>query len=483
MNRRDFLSGAIATAGGFVLASGGCTARKHAQRARKTAFPSSKPPNLLLFVTDDQRADALGAAGNGILQTPHLDALAQDGVLFENNFCTTPLCMSSRASIYTGLYASHHGIISGGQNLEPSLVQKTYINVLRNAGYRIGFLGKLHLGNVDDIKALCDYWWGWYDPDYFLYKSEDGLQEFHLTAHLADRAIEFIEMDDPRPFCLTVNFKAPHVGRDAGNPFQPDPRLASLYQDADIPLPPTATPAHYEALPSFVRNSEMRRRWSNRFDTPENYERTVKDYYRLVAGVDAGVGRIMRSLRLSGMAQDTVIMYTSDNGYFLGEKGLSDKHLIYEEAIRTPLLIWDPRLPESCRGRRESRMSLNIDLAPTLLDLAGAPAPQMDGQSLVPLLRNESPPWRDDWFFEHYYDAPGFPDCQGVRSGQWAYVRYIEESPVYEELFDLKSDPSENINRASEPSASPALEAMRARYQYYANTVIRTGRLARPAVL
>lgn len=464
MKRREFLKQTAAGVGGVVLGATGCATLSKPRVASSTAAP----PNLLLIVTDDQRWDALGAAGNPVIQTPAMDRLAQEGVLFENNFCTTPLCMSSRASMYTGAYVSRHGITGPGQTLAPEWVAESYFARLKRAGYRLGFLGKLHLGNVEDIRALHDYWWGWYDPDYYMYYSKDQLQEFHLTSHLADRAVEFIETADERPFCLTVCFKAPHVGKDDGNLFTSDPALQHLYSDAQMPVPPSATQADFEGLPPFVQSSEMRRRWRNRFATPEQYQRSVKDYYRLVTGVDRGLARMLRSLAYVQKTGNTVVLHTSDNGFFLGDKGLAAKHFMYEEAIRTPLIVFDPRLPRSNRGRREPRISLNVDIAPTLLELAGLERGRMDGRSLVPLMRGEEEPWREDAFFEHYFEAAGFPDWRGVRSESWAYCRYIDERPVYEELFDLAADPLERKNLASTPSAQAALDDMRSRYNHYA---------------
>ncbi|HXT22219.1 MAG TPA: sulfatase/phosphatase domain-containing protein, partial [Thermoanaerobaculia bacterium] len=200
----------------------------------------------------------------------------------------------------------------------------------------------------------------------------------------------------------------------------------------------------WEALPEFLRNSEGRTRWYDQFATPQMAQKSLKDYYRLITGMDRAVGEIVAALEERGLAERTLIVFTSDNGLLLGEHGLTGKWLMYEESIRTPLFVVWPGLPASRRGGRAGGLALNVDIAPTLLDAAGLRPPSaMQGKSLRPLVFNQKVPWRNEWFFEHHLVWNGIPMSEGVRRTRWKYVRYIEQSPVYEQLFDLEADPYE----------------------------------------
>src|SRR5262249_49339856 len=207
-------------------------------------------------------------------------------------------------------------------------------------------------------------------------------------------------------------------------------------------------------------------RWERRLGTPEMYQRVTKDYYRLISGVDREVGRIAAELAERKLTDNTVIVFTSDNGYFLGERGMADKWLPYEESIRVPLIVYDPRLSESARSRILDALALNIDVAPTLLDLAGLPAPAaMQGRSLVPLLRTDTAQqdWRTELFYEPLTSPKIIPPAEGVRTERWKYFRWLEAQPVIEELYDLKADPLEERNLAAEPAHAETLAQLRGR--------------------
>jgi arylsulfatase A-like enzyme len=232
-------------------------------------------------------------------------------------------------------------------------------------------------------------------------------------------------------------------------------------------VPKTATEEAFRRLPEFVQKSEGRRRWERRFATPEMFQRVTKDYYRLITGLDREVGRIALALRERKLADDTVIVFTSDNGYFLGERGMADKWLPYEESIRVPLIAFDPRLPQPARGRKVDAPALNVDLAPTLLDLAGLPMPDgMQGRSLVPLLKEgKAPPgWRTDFFYEHLTLPKIIPPAEGVRTERWKYFRWVDADPVVEELYDLRADPLEEHNLAASPAHAKTLRELRDRW-------------------
>lgn len=461
--RRSFI---VKSAIAGAALTGLCGRKLHAQETRGSASEhSSRRPNLILFVTDDQRWDAMGCMGNSLIRTPHQDRLASEGVLFTNNFCTTSICMTSRATIFTGLYARSHTINDFSLPLSESLFSNSYPMLLRKAGYRTGFVGKWGLGGPLP-KEQFDMFEGFSGQGQYFHEI-DG-KPVHLTKIMTENATKFLHGCTPtQPFCLSVSFKAPHVKDGHPKPFRYDPAFEDLYQDVHIPAAKTASPRHFDLLPKFSRQSEGRTRWQRRFSTPEKFQESVKGYYRLITGVDEAVGRIMSLLNELGFGDNTVILFTSDNGFFLGEHGLAGKWLMHEESIRTPLIVWDPRLPKIMRGRRLDEMTLNIDIAPTLLALAGLEIPPfVEGRNLVPLLRGRSVSWRREWFYEHLYGHSGkIPMSEGIRTECWKYIRYVDQEPNYEELFDLENDPFEERDLAQISKHRTVLERMRSRHQ------------------
>jgi arylsulfatase A-like enzyme len=409
-----------------------------------------------VLVTDDQRADGLGAMGNPVVSTPVLDALAADGAVFDAAFVTTAVCPTSRASILTGRYGRSHRVLDFSTPLSAELLATSYPLLLWGTGYRTGFLGKWGLGGTLP-QELFDVFWGFSGSGrYFV---EDEGERRHLSTVLARHAVAFLEEQArDRPFCLSVSFKAPH------GPGEYDPVFAALHRDQPIELPASATPEGQHGLPEFLRRSMSGReglRWVSR---PEGLRDRIRDYYRLLAGVDAAVQRMLAALERLGLAEDTVVVFTSDNGILFGEHGLVGKWLMYEESIRVPLLLRDPRLPAEQRRRRVGEMVLNVDLAPTLLELAGLPTlPGQQGRSLVPLLRGEGRGWREAWLYEHpeHRSRLGYlPALEGVRTRDWKYVRYLDPDSDAASLFDLRSDPREERDLASSPERRPVLEEL-----------------------
>lgn len=422
-------------------------------------------PNILLLLSDDQRWDALGCLGNSVIQTPNLDRLAANGVLFRNNFCATSICSASRASIFTGQYECRHRIDDFAKPLPPAVWSNSYPAVLRRHGYVVGFIGKFGVGETMPVSEF-DYWAGFPGQGSYF---EPGRTE-HLTALMERQAIEFLRArDGSQPFCLAISFKAPHAQDGAPRLFPPDPRDEHLYADVMVPPPITAAETYFTRLPKFIQNSENRTRWQSRFSTPGLFQQSVRDYYRLITGLDRTIGNIIAELHTRGFDRHTVILFTSDNGLFLGDHGLADKWLMYEESIRTPLIISDPRLAARRHGSVVNEMTLNVDLAPTILDLVGLRVPNvMQGRSLRPLVEGARVAWRQDWFYEHHFDNGGtIPPSEGVRTTDWKYIRYVATAPPYEELFHLTEDPFETNNLATNARFARTLRELRDRWAAY----------------
>ncbi len=458
-NRRQALKAGVAAATGLGL-------NRLARHTRGAVHDSR--PNIILLVTDDQRADSLSCAGNTVLHTPNIDALAQTGIRFCNSFATTAICMSSRASILTGLYTRQHGIDDFTKPLATSLFEQSYPALLRKSGYVTGFVGKW---GIDGGTMPVD--------DYDFFKGYQGQNTYfnptngrHLTAVQADQAIEFLTgCTSQQPFCLAVSFKAPHVQDEGRNlpgiyaKYPYDRALESCYADATVP--PVLT-RDQSPLPSCLAGTLNLTREAPDF-SPPNYQETMKDLYRLITGVDQAVGRIVAELKARGLADNTIILYTADHGSFYGEHGFGGKWLMHEESIRTPFILHDPRMPTNLRGTTRNQMVLNLDVPATLLDLAGITAPiGMQGRSVLPMVSNSSITGRAEWFYENHFRNNRFGPIaasEGIRTANWKYIRYIDTQPVIEQLFDLQNDPREEKNLADDPDHQPRLLHLRTRWQ------------------
>ena len=420
-----------------------------------------QPPNIIFLLADDHRWDALGYAGNDIIQTPHLDDLAASGIYFNNAFVTTSICAVSRASILTGQYARRHGIWDFSTELSDSAFSQTYPMLLKQAGYRVGFIGKYGVGDEMPEQAF-DYWKGF--PGQGKYEHIDSAGNYiHLTRIMGNQAVEFLQSREEKPFCLSVSFKAAHVQDEDPRQFLYDSAYQDLYANVEIPLPHTGDTAYWEVFPEeFRENNEARRRWYMRFSTPDHYQASVKGYYRLIYGIDVVVGRIRQTLQEIGADEHTVIIYIGDNGFYLGEHGMAGKWYGHEESIRVPLFIYDPRLEESQRGKRMDAMALNIDIAPTILHFAGIEVPaQMQGKNLMQLAEDPQTPWRDNFLYEHLFDNPNIPMSEGVVGERYKYVRYFKDNNkddlIYEELFDHQKD-SQEVNNLIDDEVYDTLE-------------------------
>jgi arylsulfatase A-like enzyme len=425
-----------------------------------------KKPNILLILSDDQRFDALGCAGHPIVKTPNLDHLAARGVRFRNCFVTTPICAASRASILTGRYERTHKFTFGTAPLAAAFCATSYPVLLRQAGYRTALIGKFGIAvDAGQTEKMFDL----FVPIGYPYQRKQLSGETrHIDQIATDRAIAFLKGQTPKqPFCLSISFNSPHAEDGQLDNLYPWPKTVDgLYDEIRIPPPPLVEAKYFQAEPEFLRKSLNRIRWHWQFDTPEKYAKNVRAYYRMISGIDHEIGRLLAELARRGLVENTVVLFMSDNGYFLGERGFSGKWVHYEQSLRVPLLIADPRLPAGRRGKTVDEMALNLDIAPTLLSLAGLEVPrEYQGRSLVPLLRGDRTVWRTDFFCEHLFVHPDLPQWEGVRAERYVYARYFTQRPVYEFLHDLRVDPQELKNLAREVGHAALLERMRRRLE------------------
>ena len=418
------------------------------------------PPNILFLLADDWRGDTLGCAGS-VVRTPHLDALAKRGVRFTECRVTTSICCVSRATLLTGQHMARHGIDRFGLPLSPEAWAQTYPALLRQAGYHTGFVGKFGVGKIGekafDFQRV-------YEGVHWMPDGKDA--KVHVTAKNERDALAFLAArPKDKPFCLSVSFFAAHAEDKAPEQYLPQPWSAKLYEGVTIPVPRTATEAHFKALPPFLATelNEGRVRWRKRFDTPERFQTYMTNYYRLATEADAVVGRLVAELRTQGVLETTLIVFTGDNGYFHGERGLADKWYPYEEALRVPLIVCDPRMRPGIRGTTSAARVLNLDVAPTLLDAAGVRVPaRMQGREVRTFYTAEKPPaGRDEFYYQHpvILGKDRIPRCESVVSRDVTYTVWPDFD--FEELYDRRTDPGEERNLAGDAARAGLLAERR----------------------
>jgi arylsulfatase A-like enzyme len=418
--------------------------------------------NILVLYADDWRHDTLGIAGNPVVKTPNLDRLAREGFRFTRNCVTTSICGVSRATLFTGQWMSRHGCTAFSEFKTPWA--ETYPGLLRAHGYWTGHIGKWHNGrfpaeHFDFGRAYGGTHW---------IKQPDGT-EIHVTKKNENDALEFLRTrPQDKPFVLTLAFFATHAEDRHPKQYLPQPESLSLYTDVKVPVPKTATDDHFKRLPPFIANdkNEGRHRWRWRFDTPERYQEYMKNYYRLATEVDATCGRVLDELQKQGALDHTLVIFTTDNGYFHAEHGLADKWYPYEESIRVPLIVRDPRMPKSKRGKTSDAFTLNVDLAPTILAAAGLPPPAgMQGRDFAPLYLAARPPaWRTEFFYEHatIRSVDFIPSSEALVRQDVKYIWWPDFR--HEELYDLRRDPLEEHNLAADAKQAKRLAELRARF-------------------
>jgi len=441
-------------------------------KSKEEQVPNQKlqRPNIVFILSDDQPFSAM-SHNDPWFSTPNLDKLASESVVFDNAFVTTSICAVSRASIFTGQHSIRHGIYGFDKPLSSVQLQNSYSGLLRSAGYRTAFLGKYAIGNPRSRnpklylpKDHFDYWYGFKQGVSYSQKI-DG-KERYVTTVMEEKAIEFIrETPKDQPFLLILALPEPHGQKGPWNYRDPDFKVKS-------PKGPTKKPesmniAAYDNLPLAVKGNRKSIISGNFGRLKLSYEKHMEIVREFTARADLSVGRIRQELKDLGIENNTIVIYTSDNGSMRGAHGIAGKWNMYEESIRVPMMVLDPRLSNSTHGHR-SQMALNIDIAPTIVELAGLQVPEaMQGASLIPLLNDTMKSWRKYWYYEHdnprdYYKNK-LPRCEGVRTERWKYIRYKDTDPLQEELFDLQEDPLELNNLIDNPEQTVIVKELRAR--------------------
>ncbi|MHC4896314.1 MAG: sulfatase family protein [Planctomycetota bacterium] len=514
----------------LLLAACGCTApdptpdttRPDTTRTRPASSATSplagRRPNILFIFTDDHAVHAISAYGSKINKTPHIDQLAREGMLFRNCFCTNAICAPSRAVVLTGKHNHRNRQLTNRERFDGS--QQTFPKLLQQAGYQTAMIGKWHLKS--DPTGF-DHWeilrgQGTYYNPVLLTAAGAEKHVGYCTDIVTDRSIEWLEKrrDSGKPFLLMCQHKAPHRN------WKPGPEYLTRYDDVTIPEPDnlfddwagrnSGTGTQLMSIAKDLNNADLklaepRRRlnarqlatWKAVYD-PKNaafdaadlkgraltrwkYQRYIKDYLRCVASVDDNIGRLLDYLERSGLAKDTVVIYSSDQGFFLGDHGWYDKRWMYEESLRMPFIVRWPGMVTA--GSENRQLVQNLDFAQTFLALAGVSAPtDMQGESLVPLLGGAQPAsWRQSVYY-HYYEYPGWhavPRHYGVRTHRYKLIHYYTLKEW--ELFDLQEDPREMHNRYGDPAHAGVvaelkteLKRLREQYQVPKDTRPTTGR-------
>lgn len=485
--------------------------------AASPTFSSETPvdrPNILFIFTDDHATQAISAYGSKINQTPHIDRLANEGAIFLNSFCGNSICGPSRASILTGLHAHAHGFKSNTSRFNAS--QQTFPKLLQKAGYNTAMIGKYHLGNNPqgfDFWQILPSQGEYYNPE--LLTPQGRIKtEGHCTNIVTDIGLEWLEnkRDQDKPFMLMLQHKAPH------RTWMPAPEELGLYRDQDIPEPDTLFddykgrgPAAAEQMMEIDRHmfyaydlycplnkdealykhyekkigrltKKQRAQWDKWYE-PENeafrkakpnlsdqeivqwkYQRYVKNYLRCVAGVDRNIGRVLKYLDDNPkLKANTIVIYSSDQGFYLGEHGWYDKRWMYEESLAMPLVVRWPGVIKP--GTKVQALVQNIDYAPTFLDIAGTKAKTpMQGRSMLDLLDDDAKPWRDSIYY-HYYEYQRavhmVPPHEGIRTKQFSLMHFYHEKHSYWELYDLDKDPQQLMSVYDDPVYAETIKKLK----------------------
>ncbi len=420
---------------------------------------TNRKPNIIFITSDSHRASALSINKHPVVQTPNLDKLAQEGVQFNQAYVATAICVVSRASILTGQHVAKHKINSFGDKFSDEAFQRTYPMILKQNGYRIGQIGTLGVGfNNPDQKF--NHW-----DTKIPWKNEKGVHQIDI---ISEKVANYLsEQKSDQPFYLAVSFEAAHeIDGKNGNPatYLVQDRFKDLYKDQEMPRPQSISDDAFKSLPPFLQSDQNipRTRWHGFFSTDELHQENSRNYYRLITGIDDAVGNIVNKLKSLGLDENTVVIYTSDHGFSLGEHGFIGKWTGFQEAIHVPLIIRDFRENASKKSRTDA-LAINIDFGPTMLALAGIQIPNsMQGISLWNNSKKQRPK-TSFFFYEHStLGSPQLPKVEGIVSAEWKYLKYPEHD--FEFLFNCKKDPLELTNLANQPKHQKILDRLRKLY-------------------
>jgi arylsulfatase A-like enzyme len=454
--------------------------------AQEKGASTGNRPNFVFLYTDDQRYDALGVvqreqgdkARFPWVQTPNLDRLASEGVRFRNAFVVNSLCAPSRSNFLTGRYSHLNGVANNHTPFPSENIPTTWSSLLKQAGYATGYIGKFHHDGQTGQRPGFEYSASFTGQGrYFDCPFEVNGKFQETTGYVddvsTDFAIDFLGKNRDKPFALVVGYKSAH------GPFTPPPRLADKYAGKESrPSPNANVPPIYagkfsgkakEDTPPKKKKADAEGKAKGKAGNAPSYA----GYFGCLAAVDENVGRLMAKLDELKLAENTVVIFSSDNGFYLGDHSTGDKRSAYEESIRIPLLVRWPKLGDKARGKTVDQMALNIDLAPTLLDLAGIKAPDsMQGRSWRPLLEgNAAANWRTAFFYEYFYERNyAIPTVLAVRTDKAKLIKYPGHDD-WTELFDLAADPYEIKNLASDPAAKDLRAKMQAEFDRQAKVV------------
>jgi len=446
-----------------------------------------KRPNIVFIMSDDHASHAMSCYNSRINTTPNLDRIADEGMRFDNCFCTNSICTPSRAVILCGTYNHINGVTTLSTHIDNRL--QTFPKLLQGEGYQTAMVGKWHLGTGPAHQPTgFDFWsvvpgQGEYHNPLFIEMGEEKRIEGYATDIITDYSLDWLRQRDPeRPFCLMCHHKAPH------RPWEPDDKHADMYEEIDIPVPETFDD-DYANRASPAARAEMRiARDLNATDlkqpVPEGltpaeekhwkYQRYIKDYLRCIASVDDNVGRLLDYLEEEGLAENTIVIYTSDQGFFLGDHGWYDKRFMYEESLRMPFIIRYPR--EIAPGSSNQDIILNVDFPATFLDYAGIALPEtFQGTSFRSLLNGETPEgWQTSLYYRYWMHLAHHNVCAhyGLRTLRYKLIYYygealgtagsIDESWEPEwELFDLEADPHELVNVYADPAYAEVVATLK----------------------
>ncbi len=440
-------------------------------------------PNIVFVLVDDQRNTSLGCAGHPQIKTPVIDALARQGIRFENAFVQTPICMASRANLFTGLTTT-----SNGYHANPSTpvrkddLETSFPTLLRKAGYHTAFYGKQHVKwekGFDGMKTMFDEHEVLHRNPY-LKKLPDGSLR-HVDEIIGDKSVAFVESRSANdPFFLYMSFNISHAedsDRRPGYHFQWPAAEDGQFEDIEPIRPNLDDPKYYAATPDFLKTAINRNRYFWRWDTPEKYRINMRALYRMLAGMDRIVGRVTETLQAKGMAENTVIVYSADNGYYMGDRGFAGKWSHFDQSLHVPLIIYDPRTKPEHRSRVIDETVISLDIPATILDLAGVNVPdKYQGVSLTPFIDGKQPEnWRTDFFCEHHSGRHGqIAHWFGVRDNRYTYANYYDDDAQL--LYDRETDPTELVDVAGDPKYKTVLERLREKSMSYKREYTRPGR-------